>query len=215
MKTNLIFIFLFNIAIAYGQNLGQGRSDSIIVVKTDSQQKFIPVKFSGVLYGFITGSYVDYRGEYLPTNGTTVTKIFKSSKTVYKIKLFQPLTDQQTNLLEDSIKQATYKIRPDTYVSFDYTKDYYTRANQRLTNIQNSQNIDSASAGYYLIKSGRIRNDILTFAIVSSITTGGIILFLSPIAGEIIAAVCGIIIIAEEYRANNMLIKAGHKMLLE
>ena len=215
MKTNLIFIFLFNIAIAYGQNLGQGRSDSIIVVKTDSQQTFIPVKFSGVLYGFITGSYVDYRGEYLPTNGTTVTKIFKSSKTVYKIKLFQPLTDQQTNLLEDSIKQATYKIRPDTYVSFDYTKDYYTRANQRLTNIQNSQNIDSASAGYYLIKSGRIRNDILTFAIVSSITTGGIILFLSPIAGEIIAAVCGIIIIAEEYRANNMLIKAGHKMLLE
>ncbi len=209
IKYRMKFILFLFLLLCCTTAFSQRPETSLKTIKQDTAHEFTPIKFNGKLYGFIMGTVVDQTGSYGQDEDS---KLYKSSKTIIKIKLFIPLNQQQTAFLEDSIKRSILKKNNDTYVFFDYTKDYYNEVEASNSVIPIT---DAKSAAAYLKESGKLRNGLLTFGMASVFVSGGIILLGSPIAGEIIAAVCGIVIIVEEYRANNLLIKASDKMLMK
>ena len=75
-------------------------------------------------------------------------------------------------------------------------------------------NYDQNNPGYWLNKSGLLKNQILTFGIISLSATAILAVFIPVVPVYLaVAVVSGIIIIVEEYRANKMLIKAGELMM--
>ncbi len=204
MKFFLILLILFSYTAAFSQT----PEISLNFDKQDTSQKVIPIRFNQKLYGFITGISIDHTGSYGQDEDS---KLYKSTNTIFNIRLFRPLNAQQQTWLEDSLKHGVIKKNKDTYVYFNYTKDYYDASVSK--NPQN-ETYDPNTAGMYLRQSGKLRNALLTVGIAGAVVSGGIIILGSPIAGEIIAGVCAIVIIVEEYRANNLLIKAGDKLLM-
>jgi len=205
MRFSLILLILFSCSAAFSQT----PDISLHADKQDTSHKFTPIRFNQILYGFITGISIDNSGSYGQDEDA---KLYKSTKTIFNIRLFQPLNPQQQTWLEDSLKRGVIKKNKDTYVFFNYSRDYYDAA---IARSPLKDTYDPNTAGMYLKQSGKLRNALLTVGIAGAIVSGGVVLLGSPVAGEIIAGVCAIVILVEEYRANNLLIKAGDKMLMK
>ena len=156
------------------------------------------INFGGKYYGYIsgansgTGGYIK-KGHY-----------YIDGKITFYIALAQQMSDSQYSFLEDSLRQITLKTKKNAFVTYKY----FNQPNPKTI-------ADVTSPGYLLIKSGRIRNGVLAFSLISAPLTYGIILSINPIIGVVFGAISGVVMIVEEVRANNMLIEAGNKMLLK